>query len=107
MGPASLVASILRDGEKVSGMWHPKTRLDHTFLFTCMLHFTGTCGDPTQLANGHREYTNITEGSRITFKCNPGYILSGDTFSVCQSNGQWSNEHPECISKLLATFLRL
>ena len=76
-------------------------------LFECTLHFIGSCGDPTRLPNGHLEYTNITEGSRVTFKCSPGYILSGDTFRFCQSNGQWSNEHPECISKLLATFLRL
>ena len=94
-------------GRRCHGVWLPTTRLDHIFLFTCMLHFIGTCGDPTRLPNGLLEYTNITEGSRVTFKCNPGYILSGDTFRVCQSNGQWSNEHPQCIIKLLATSLRL
>ena len=39
---------------------------------------------------------NRTEGSVATYKCNSGYILSGDSTRECGSDGNWTGQQPQC-----------
>ncbi|XP_078660839.1 uncharacterized protein LOC144905190 isoform X3 [Branchiostoma floridae x Branchiostoma belcheri] len=54
------------------------------------------CGDPGTPVNGFRRGEFFT-GSTVTFGCNAGFILQGDTDTVCQENGQWTNPVPVCV----------
>ncbi|XP_066279080.1 E-selectin-like [Branchiostoma lanceolatum] len=69
---------------------------------TCAAGFTGSCCEtriscpaitaPTNGGNsGCRTY-----GCQMTFSCNSGYQLSGNSAITCQSNGQWSGSRPSC-----------
>ncbi|XP_078580606.1 uncharacterized protein LOC144864418 isoform X3 [Branchiostoma floridae x Branchiostoma japonicum] len=55
------------------------------------------CGDPGTPANGFRLGEFFT-GSTVTFGCNAGFNLQGDTNTLCLENGQWSNPVPVCVA---------
>ncbi len=61
-----------------------------------------TCSDVSALENGDIAYnTEDTDVRPIntvaTYRCNDGYILSGDTTRTCKSSGMWSgSEAPIC-----------
>ncbi|XP_078573892.1 E-selectin-like [Branchiostoma floridae x Branchiostoma japonicum] len=37
---------------------------------------------------------------QITFTCNAGYVLSGDSLLTCRADGTWSSTVPTCSSKM-------
>ena len=43
-------------------------------------------------------------GSVIRFECKPGYVRTGDTVLLCQSNGTWSGAVPSCSKIQCRTF---
>lgn len=45
------------------------------------------------LANGK---TGALPGEKLNFICPPGLILVGDSFSICEENGNWSNINSFC-----------
>ena len=52
--------------------------------------YIGYCGDFGALANGTVIFSNGTVNSSvITFQCDPGFFLVGDSVSQCRS-GQWT-----------------
>ncbi|XP_017381008.1 complement decay-accelerating factor isoform X1 [Cebus imitator] len=59
-----------------------------------------SCRNPGELLNGHIDIPDgILFGASITFSCNPGYKLYGETTSLCLVSGnsvQWSDPLPEC-----------
>ncbi|CAH1241297.1 COL6A3 [Branchiostoma lanceolatum] len=55
------------------------------------------CGDPGAPANGFRLGEFFT-GSTVIFGCNAGFILQGDTNTLCLENGQWNNPVPVCVA---------
>ncbi|XP_036094090.1 complement decay-accelerating factor isoform X3 [Rousettus aegyptiacus] len=58
------------------------------------------CPNPGEIENGHINITtDILYGSSITFSCNTGYELVGETSSYCVLVGKtlvWSDPLPEC-----------
>ncbi len=37
--------------------------------------------------------------SEVTYSCDIGFILSGDTNRTCQADGNWTGNAPVCNSK--------
>ena len=48
--------------------------------------------------NGAVDGSIYTNGSVLTFTCNDGYQLAGNSSIVCTSQGTWSNPTPLCNS---------
>ena len=48
--------------------------------------------------NGVVTFANTTFGSVATYSCNRGFVLDGNKTRVCQEDGLWSYEAPECFS---------
>lgn len=57
------------------------------------------CGDPGQLLLGSRQVLGTTEGSVVTYSCNSGFRLVGDSQRTCLATGEWSGNPPFCNSK--------
>ncbi len=55
--------------------------------------------DPT---NGTVIGNSVSFGSKVTYTCNNGYILSGNNSRMCQDDGQWTGSAPVCNSKYLS-----
>ena len=51
--------------------------------------------------NGRRSSSRRNYNDRVSFSCNTGYKLRGNSSRTCQSTGQWSGIQPTCDSKLL------
>ena len=58
------------------------------------------CLDPGTLENG------VSLGnvpfmchSQVTFSCNEGFLMSGESLMTCAENGQWNGNKPKCIAK--------
>ena len=54
------------------------------------------CPDPGTPNNGHRNSSNFSYGASISFTCNVGYELSGNSVIVCEGNKKWSGLLPTC-----------
>ncbi|KJE94762.1 hypothetical protein, variant [Capsaspora owczarzaki ATCC 30864] len=59
------------------------------------------CPTISSIANGAISSYTTTLGSVATFSCQPGFILTGATSTMCSAlnaaNGQWSNANPTCV----------
>ena len=64
------------------------------------------CMDLNELpTNGHISYNNGTTNNRTAgtvaaYSCDTGYLLVGDTTRVCQVDGSWNSNPPNCKRKL-------
>ena len=56
------------------------------------------CGDPGTPANGFKEGVDYNIGSIVYYTCSDGYRLVGLSSLLCQFNGRWSGNVPQCIS---------
>lgn len=59
-----------------------------------------SCGDPGTPAFGKSLFQAMTAGSLVVHSCKPGYKLVGAKLRLCQSNGQWTPEIPNCMCEL-------
>ncbi|XP_068107307.1 complement component receptor 1-like protein isoform X2 [Hyperolius riggenbachi] len=56
-----------------------------------------SCGYPGDTDNGDFEAETFEFGSRVTYFCNPGYIMfSKKNYRYCTADGTWSNAVPTC-----------
>ncbi|XP_029470754.1 sushi, von Willebrand factor type A, EGF and pentraxin domain-containing protein 1 [Rhinatrema bivittatum] len=55
-----------------------------------------SCGSVPSPDNGAIEGSNFTFGKKVTFRCNDGYQLTGDTEASCLASGTWSHVPPSC-----------
>jgi hypothetical protein len=58
------------------------------------------CGNLPPSPNVIIQIVNTTYQSRVNFTCESGYNLVGNPSTLCLANGSWSNEIPQCISKM-------
>ena len=73
----------------------------------CVLPSVVDCGNPGLPQNGRRSLSSTTFGSSVTFECNSGYKLEGQSSRQCQASGSWSGSVPQCVCKLLLLLLLL
>ena len=66
----------------------------------CVLCAAVSCGPaPDVPANGQRNVPGTTFGFTVTYTCDPGYTLQGDSTRTCMANGQWSGVTTRCSRK--------
>uniref|UniRef100_A0A8C0BA79 Sushi, von Willebrand factor type A, EGF and pentraxin domain-containing protein 1 n=1 Tax=Buteo japonicus TaxID=224669 RepID=A0A8C0BA79_9AVES len=56
-----------------------------------------SCGVPPPLENGFYSAEDFFAGSTVTYHCNSGYYLLGDSRMLCLDNGSWSSISPSCL----------
>ncbi|ELU07763.1 hypothetical protein CAPTEDRAFT_103334, partial [Capitella teleta] len=61
------------------------------------------CGDPGTPINGIKEGVIHTLNSKVQFKCQPGYMLTGPTELTCRSSGEWNGSKPSCSGTFVYT----
>ncbi|XP_071743546.1 uncharacterized protein [Lepeophtheirus salmonis] len=58
------------------------------------------CDHPSSTKDGFIEVSNFkgsyVYGSRATYHCNPGFILWGNATRLCNAQGKWTGETPQC-----------
>ena len=52
--------------------------------------------DSIVIPNGVGCFDGNISGSTITYQCDEGYSLIGNTNQTCLSDGNWSGEIPQC-----------
>ncbi|EGW02022.1 Sushi, von Willebrand factor type A, EGF and pentraxin domain-containing protein 1 [Cricetulus griseus] len=55
------------------------------------------CGLPPALENGFYSAEDFHAGSTVTYQCNNGYYLLGDSRMFCTDNGSWNGISPSCL----------
>jgi CUB/sushi domain-containing protein len=58
------------------------------------------CGNPGLPRNGRRTLSATTFGAQVTFECNSGFRIEGQSSRECQETGFWSSNVPECVAIL-------
>ncbi|KAK2521486.1 Svep1 [Columba livia] len=56
-----------------------------------------SCGVPPPLENGFYSAEDFFAGSTVTYHCNNGYYLLGDSRMLCLDNGSWNSISPSCL----------
>uniref|UniRef100_A0A8C3QYS8 Sushi, von Willebrand factor type A, EGF and pentraxin domain-containing protein 1 n=1 Tax=Cyanoderma ruficeps TaxID=181631 RepID=A0A8C3QYS8_9PASS len=56
-----------------------------------------SCGVPPTLENGFYSAEDFFAGSTVTYHCNSGYYLLGDSRMLCLDNGSWNSISPSCL----------
>lgn len=65
-----------------------------------------SCGILETPRFGRKSNFQFTPGARVSFECNEGFFLIGDTRRICQENGQWDVPeygYTECLRKVFFT----
>ena len=71
---------------EADALWNPPTP-------TCQLV---NCGDPGIPNNGQRTGDNFTYESIVSYSCDSGYELIGDTTIICKEDNLWNTSIPTC-----------
>ncbi|XP_067409310.1 sushi, von Willebrand factor type A, EGF and pentraxin domain-containing protein 1 isoform X1 [Emydura macquarii macquarii] len=56
-----------------------------------------SCGVPPPLENGFYSAEDFFAGSTVTYQCNNGYYLLGDSRMFCTDSGSWNGISPSCL----------
>ena len=59
------------------------------------------CISPPLNANLHITKADFSVGGIVTYTCDEGYILVGNSLTMCQQSGIWSSPAPECQRKYI------
>ena len=54
------------------------------------------CNDPGIPDNGQRQSSNFSYGASISYTCNIGYEISGNSIIECEVEGKWNGTIPTC-----------
>ena len=81
----------------------------YTYILKGIPHFTAVdCGTLINPAKGQVNHTaGTTFRQTVTYTCNTGYILVGESTHMCQATGEWSGIAPTCQRMFLLPFLAL
>ncbi|XP_012708725.2 inactive serine protease PAMR1 isoform X1 [Fundulus heteroclitus] len=76
----------------------------YTYHCACLAGYTGKrcenvvgCHRPPVPKHGSTEGLFLHSGSRIAYRCDPGFKLRGVRTAICLSDGTWSAPAPECV----------
>ncbi|XP_023234733.1 sushi, von Willebrand factor type A, EGF and pentraxin domain-containing protein 1-like [Centruroides sculpturatus] len=58
------------------------------------------CPSPEVIHHGQIIATDLKYGTSITYHCNPGYQLIGDSYRKCEIDNTWSGKPPKCLPVL-------
>lgn len=75
---------------QADGTWSPKD------LPTCVLVAEVECPAPENPTNGRAIYTRQAYNSVVSYECNYGYSLVGDSTRRCGADRRWSGHKPAC-----------
>ncbi|XP_058886297.1 sushi, von Willebrand factor type A, EGF and pentraxin domain-containing protein 1 isoform X1 [Acipenser ruthenus] len=56
-----------------------------------------SCGPPPLLENGFYLAEDFYAGSTVTYQCNNGFYLLGDSKVFCIDSGNWNGNSPSCL----------
>lgn len=59
------------------------------------------CDRPQNPLNGRAIYDSVSYNSLISYECNYGYMLIGDSVRRCERNKMWTGAEPTCKGKQL------
>jgi hypothetical protein len=54
------------------------------------------CDRPENPLNGRAVYDSVSYNSLISYECNYGYMLIGDSVRRCERNKMWTGTEPTC-----------
>ena len=54
------------------------------------------CGNPGEINNGTVTFVNTFVGSLVSYRCNDGFKLVGDSLHICSIDGSWTGVVPLC-----------
>lgn len=74
------------------------------YLYTHCLDTGISCGVPPPLENGMYTAEDFLAGSIITYQCNTGYYLLGDSRMLCTDSGKWNGISPSCLGESISIF---
>ncbi|XP_069124707.1 MAM and LDL-receptor class A domain-containing protein 1-like isoform X2 [Argopecten irradians] len=55
------------------------------------------CENPGVLKDGGMSKIDPYVGSKVTYKCNDGFVLIGPSERICTDNGTWTGDTPVCL----------
>ena len=55
------------------------------------------CDPPDSPSNGNVIGSQYQYGDNVTYTCNEGFVLVGDSYQTCQADRTWSGSVPVCI----------
>ena len=58
----------------------------------------GACIELEPIENGYFEGQNRYK-ERVTYHCNDGFQIRGNSERICRSDKKWSGTAPTCVSK--------
>ncbi|RMB94706.1 hypothetical protein DUI87_28819 [Hirundo rustica rustica] len=70
-----------------------RVKIDYKSIFCAGI----SCGVPPTLENGFYSAEDFFAGSTVTYHCNGGYYLLGDSRMLCLDNGSWNSISPSCL----------
>ena len=73
-----------------------------------LLCFLVDCGDPGTPVYGNRSFTDTLEESIVTYTCNAGFELVGNSTQICEltlDGPFWSFTRPECRRMVVIMFI--
>ncbi|KAJ7417533.1 hypothetical protein WISP_63915 [Willisornis vidua] len=70
-----------------------RVKIDYKSIFCAGI----SCGVPPALENGFYSAEDFFAGSTVTYHCNSGYYLLGDSRMLCLDNGSWNSISPSCL----------
>eukprot|EP00117_Sycon_ciliatum_P048466 scpid42719/ scgid34507/ Sushi, von Willebrand factor type A, EGF and pentraxin domain-containing protein 1 len=79
---------------------------DKSVKFVCQRKANVTCATSSNssLVNGYTSHYSVLYPGNITYQCNPGYYISGQSnqsitshTSLCLISGHWSTPEPTCV----------
>uniref|UniRef100_A0A1A7X820 Sushi, von Willebrand factor type A, EGF and pentraxin domain containing 1 n=2 Tax=Iconisemion striatum TaxID=60296 RepID=A0A1A7X820_9TELE len=83
-------------GFLLKGMSRSVCQADGSWSHGSLSCVPALCGKPSPVTHGNVLGSQFGYNSRVKYKCDEGYRLSGDTTLVCQSDGLWDKPPPRC-----------
>ena len=73
--------------------------LAYHMLYTMSSSALVDCGSLNAPTDGSIIMPSTTTGSVVMYNCNEGFNITGPAKRICQPNGQWTGDDPECERK--------